>query len=304
MLSSPLFTQERQEPASRRQSHRSPEENLLSSQSSFTRTSTERPVYEPTSDLSQKRKSGREMENETIKILLERQKEQILAEVRTEILKHEFQADSDRSILEFNGIIESQRSEINRALAGDEHLRRDQQFHHEEKSEQHLNLREAHIKSLHEMEELKRVQGSTFDEFAIRKLIDDRDLILEFTAKIQELQNEVYCMSDSRDFHDVESVHSGQSHDTSQPVFFPPFQNPGGMLSRSLGMPSRNNGPPSIWDTHGILGNVFANPTASSSAPYPGGFNPGISNVTEDALALTSTRRPVTCVNVRFQTQS
>ena len=28
-------------------------------------------------------------------------------------------------------------------------------------------------------------------------------------------------------------------------------------------------GPPSVWDTHGRPGNVFANPDASSSAPYP-----------------------------------
>ena len=35
------------------------------------------------------------------------------------------------------------------------------------------------------------------------------------------------------------------------------------MLSRSLGMPSRNDRPPSIWDTHGTSGNVFANPTES-----------------------------------------
>ena len=53
------------------------------------------------------------------------------------------------------------------------------------------------------------------------------------------------------------------------------------MLSRSLGMPSRNNGPPSIWDTHGISGNVFANPTASSSAPYPQESNPWIFNASE-----------------------
>ena len=46
-------------------------------------------------------------------------------------------------------------------------------------------------------------------------------------------------------------------------------------------MPSRNNGPPSIWDTHGISGNVFANPTASSSAPYPQESNPWRSNVSE-----------------------
>ena len=35
------------------------------------------------------------------------------------------------------------------------------------------------------------------------------------------------------------------------------------------------------WDTHGISGNVFVNPTVSSSAPYPKGFNPWISNVSE-----------------------
>ena len=75
------------------------------------------------------RKPSREMENETIMILLERQKEQILADFRAEIQKHEFQADSDRrSIQELNGIIESQRREIDHTLVGDEQLRRDQQL--------------------------------------------------------------------------------------------------------------------------------------------------------------------------------
>ena len=63
--------------------------------------------------------------------------------------------------------------------------------------------------------------------------------------------------------------------------FFPPHPNPGGMLSRSLGMPSRNDRPPSIWDTHGKSGNVSANPTASSLAPYPQESNTWISNVSE-----------------------
>ena len=75
------------------------------------------------------------------------------------------------------------------------------------------------------------------------------------------------------------------------------------MLSRSLGMLSRNNGPPSIWDTHGISGNVFVNPQASSSAPYPGGFNPSISNVTEDTSShVTSERQsPDTTMDPRCQ---
>ena len=137
------------------------------------------------------------------------------------------------------------------------------------------------MKSLNETEELKRFQRSTIDGFVRRKLNEDRDTILELTAKIQELQNEVHCMNDSRDLKDAESVRSGQSHVTSQPAFFPSFQNPDGMLSRSLGMPSRNDAPPSFWDTHGIWGNVFANPTASSSAPYPQESNPSVSNASE-----------------------
>ena len=88
-------------------------------------------------------------------------------------------------------------------------------------------------------------------------------------------------MNDSRDLKDAESVRSGHSHVASHPVSFPPHPVPGGMLSRSIGMPSRKNGPPSIWDTHGISGNVFANPAASSSAPFPQELNPWSSDISE-----------------------
>ena len=104
---------------------------------------------------------------------------------------------------------------------------------------------------------------------------------IEILSKIQDLQNEINCMNASRDFKDAESVRSGHSHVASQPVSFPPFQNPGGRLSRSLGMPSRIDGPPSIWDTHGTSGNVFANPTASSPAPYPQELIPWSSHISE-----------------------
>ena len=131
------------------------------------------------------------------------QKEQILVDCRAEIQKHEVQADYDRSIQILNGIIESQRSEINHTLAGQEQLRRYQPLLHEQLSEQNRDLREAHEKSLSEMEELKRFQGSAFDTISRRRLIEDRDTILELTAKIQELHNEVNCLNDSRDFKDA-----------------------------------------------------------------------------------------------------
>ena len=56
---------------------------------------------------------------------------------------------------------------------------------HEQLLEQNRDLREAHEKSLSEMEELKRFQGSTFDTIARRKLVEDRDTILELTGKIR-----------------------------------------------------------------------------------------------------------------------
>ena len=48
-------------------------------------------------------------------------------------------------------------------------LRRDQQLLPEQLLEQNWDLREDHEKSLNEMEELKRFQGSTFDTIARKK---------------------------------------------------------------------------------------------------------------------------------------
>ena len=144
-----------------------------------------------------------------------------------------------------NGIVESQRRQIDHTIAGDEQLRRDQLLQ-EQLSEQNRDLREAHVKSLHEMEKLKRVQELRIAESSRRRLIENQDTVNEFTARIQELQNEVNCMNDSRDFKDAESVRSGLSHVTSQPALLPPYRDPGGMLSHSLAMPSRNERPPSI----------------------------------------------------------
>ena len=100
-------------------------------------------------------------------------------------------------------------------------------------------------------------------------LLRIRTLFLELSGRVQELQNEVNCMNDSKDFQDAESIRSGNSHVNSRPVSFPPHPIPDGMLRHSFVTPSRREWPPSIWDTHGISGNVFANPDASSSAPYP-----------------------------------
>ena len=144
-------------------------------------------------------------------------------------------------------------------------------------------------------------QSSTFDTHA--KLIEDQNTILELSGRVQELQNEVNCMTDSKDFQDAESVRSGNSHVTSQPMSFPPHPIPEGMSRPSFVSPRRKEGPPCIWDTHGISGNVFANPHASSSAPYPQELNPWRTTIEEPLHVSTAEKseRPEQNQDLRCQ---
>ena len=57
-----------------------------------------------------------------------------------------------------------------------------------------------------------------------------RTLFWNYSGRVQELQNEVHCMNDSGDFQDAESVSSGNSHVTSQPMSFPAHPTPEGMF--------------------------------------------------------------------------
>ena len=189
-----------------------------------------------------------------IRTLFNEQRRTIIAECQARISQHEFHA--------------AHAEEERRLLQG-------------QLWRQKLEFREAHQQSLTEMEELRKFQSSTFDTLARRKLIEDQNTILELSGRVQELQNEVNCMNGSKDFQDAESVRSGNSHVTSRPVSFPPHKIPEGMLRHSFVSPSRKDGPPSILDTHGISGKVFANPVASSSAPCPQELNQWNSSIEE-----------------------
>ena len=59
----------------------------------------------------------------------------------------------------------------------------------------------ANEKSLKEMEELKKIQSSTFDTIARRRSVEDQDTISgTYLVRYRNLQNEIYCMNDSRTF--------------------------------------------------------------------------------------------------------
>ena len=49
------------------------------------------------------------------------------------------------------------------------------------------------------MEELRKFQYSTFDTIARRRLVEDKDTILGLPGRIQELQIELNCMTNSKE---------------------------------------------------------------------------------------------------------
>ena len=189
---------------------------------------------------------GESSSSAQIRTLLEEQRQMIIAESCEKVSHHELQtarAEQERQILQ-------------------EELWRQQQ-----------DFREVHQQNLTEMKELRKFQSSAFDTLTRQKFIEDQNTIMELSGRLQELQNEVNCMNDSKDFQEAESVRSGNSHVTNHPGLFPKHPVFEGMLRPSFVSPRRKEGPPDIWDTPGISGNVFANPNASSTAPYPQELN-------------------------------
>ena len=67
-----------------------------------------------------------------------------------------------------------------------------------------------------------------------------RTLLWNYQAEYKNYKNEVNCMNDSKDFQDAESVRSGNSHVTSQPMSFPSdIQYQKGLLRPSFVSPRR-----------------------------------------------------------------
>ena len=110
---------------------------------------------------------------------------------------------------------------------------------------------------------------------------------MELSGRLQELQNEVNFMNDSKDFMDAESICSGNPHVTSPPGLFPrhpPFE---GLLKPAFISQRQTEEPPNIRDTSGISGNVFAHPQTSSSAPYPQELNSTWKKTIEEPIHMS-----------------
>ena len=202
--------------------------NLKSAQSQFPLvTQPKRMINQTGGSVEERIAEERESSNAQIRTMLDEQRRTIIADYGEKVLHDELLAAQ---------------AEQNRKILQEELLRRQQDF------------REVHQQDLMKMKELQEFQNSTFDEFTKQKFIEDQEIIMELSGRLQELQNEVNCMNDSKDFQDAESIRSGNSHVTSQPGVFPkhpPFE---GLLKPAFISQRQTEEPPNIWDTSGISG--------------------------------------------------
>ena len=220
--------------------------NLKSAQNQFPFVTQPEMICQTGESVQARIAEERESSDAQIRTMLDEQRRTIIAECSEKVLHHELlaaQAEQDRKVLQ-------------------EELLRQQQ-----------DSREVHQQDLMKHQELQKFQNSAFDEFTQKKFIEDQKTIMELSGRLQELQNEVNCMNDSKDFMDAESICSGNPHVTSPPGLFPRHPPFVGMLKPAFISQRQNEEPPNNRDTSGISGNVFAHPQASSSAPYPQELN-------------------------------
>ena len=239
--------------------------NVQSAQSQFPLvTQPKRMISQTGVSVEERIAEERESSNAQIRTMLDEQRRTIIAEYGEKVLHHELLAAQ---------------AEQNHRILQEELLRQQQDF------------REVHQQDLMKQKELQKFQNSTFGEFAQKKFIEDQKIIMELSGRLQELQNEVNRMNDSKDFRDAESICSGNSHVTSPPGLFPrhpPFE---GLLKPAFISQRQTEEPPNIRDTSGISGNVFAHPQTSSSAPYPQELNSTWRKTIEEPIHMSTAEK-------------
>ena len=134
------------------------------------------------------------------KYLLGGNRDYMLAEAKSELMKQECKVDSfNTCIRELQRQVHSQRLELDDAHCRYEESRREQVRLQEELALREITLRHTRIRGIHEMEELRRAQELRVDEFSGQKLRESHYTIQQLNSRTQELQERVNCMNDSRD---------------------------------------------------------------------------------------------------------
>ena len=218
MLAPPLYLQEREASADRSRVYHSFRENWVCSSSPFRES-----AGKPAAVFSHKRKSSQDTSSDRegissghqtvqgkvkfssgslIRKKLRRQflrnKEIINSQKRNLKSWSECKVDTPNTcIREFQRQAHSNRLELDSVNFEYEESRRAQARLHEELAQREKALRDTRIRNIHEVEELKRVQGMRTDEFSRHELTESHATIQDLTSQIQDLQGRTNCKKKS-----------------------------------------------------------------------------------------------------------
>ena len=98
----------------------------------------------------------------------------------------------------------SNRLHMDNANCGCKESRREQVRLLEELTQREKALRDTHFRNIHDVKELKRAQEIRIDELSSHELRESHVTIQELTSQIQEFQERMKILNDSREFQGVE----------------------------------------------------------------------------------------------------
>ena len=112
-------------------------------------------------------------------------------------------------------------------------------------------LRDTQIRSMHELEKMKRAQKQQVDEISIQNLCENHETTLQLTSQLQQLPEQLSSVNSSGEFQDIETKYCGRlSHVSCQPEMIPSCR---ALLSRDKSLPL------DTWDQSGVQENVLGN---------------------------------------------
>ena len=161
------------------------------------------------------------------------------------------------------GELQEQTQEQRLALQDAQHgyveSRREQVRLQEELSMKEKVLRNAQIRNMHEMGEIKRAQEQRKEEVSVQKLSENHETIQKLTSHLQEMQNQMNSLNDSGACLEVESNYSGRlSYVSSQLAMIPSSR---ALLSRDKRLPL------DTWNQSGLQENVVGNQFSTFASP-------------------------------------
>ena len=173
--------------------------------------------------VGRQRKSSRDLVDEN--------KKQFLTEARSEILKHANRANLTKDYsLGLKGQFETEETDLKRTVEGMHNPDENKIFVTKKQPSKNELFERTGVEDVMRRKHCRKRMKCVLINFQETKLIENHNIINELMVKVQELQYEINCMNDPRDFKHAEWVRNKPllSHVPTESALFLPQAHQGG----------------------------------------------------------------------------